>query len=208
MGTIDITQAPDFSSALSHSSELTYSPKNKTNIYDPDTSVSTKEQNTDFGSVTISWRESEKTQALSSNTTVFDVAAYILEKMGELSTMKLHKLIYYCQAWSLVWDEMPLFSEPIEAWANGPVVRGLFNYHKGHFLISRIEIGNSSCLTDNQKDTIDKVLEFYGDKSSQWLIDLTHMEDPWREARKGLSISERGARVIELDAIAGYYSSL
>ena len=33
---------------------------------------------------------------------VFDVAKYILEKEGKLSTMKLQKLCYYCQAWSLV----------------------------------------------------------------------------------------------------------
>ena len=33
---------------------------------------------------------------------VFDVAAYILKKTGPSSIMKLHKLTYYAQAWSLV----------------------------------------------------------------------------------------------------------
>src|SRR5260221_11586367 len=61
---------------------------------------------------------------------VFDVAAYIIKKMGPVSAMKLHKLIYYCQAWSLVWDERPLFQEKIEAWANGPVIRDLFVFHR------------------------------------------------------------------------------
>ncbi len=61
--------------------------------------------------------------------TVFDVAAYILEQYSAIPTMKLQKLIYYCQAWSLVWDEEPLFSEDIEAWANGPVVRSLYEAH-------------------------------------------------------------------------------
>ena len=54
--------------------------------------------------------------------TVLDVAAYILERQGSMTTMKLQKLVYYCQAWSLVWDERPLFDESIEAWANGPVL--------------------------------------------------------------------------------------
>ena len=31
--------------------------------------------------------------------------------------MKLQKLVYYSQAWSLIWDEKPLFEEEIEAWA-------------------------------------------------------------------------------------------
>ena len=33
---------------------------------------------------------------------VNDVAVYILEKSNTMSTMKLQKLVYYCQAWSLV----------------------------------------------------------------------------------------------------------
>lgn len=33
---------------------------------------------------------------------VFDVAAYVLEKMGPMSAMKLQKLVYYSQAWALV----------------------------------------------------------------------------------------------------------
>ena len=40
-------------------------------------------------------------------TTVHDVAAYILQKLGKMTTMKLQKLVYYSQAWSLVWDEKP-----------------------------------------------------------------------------------------------------
>ena len=55
-----------------------------------------------------------------------DVAAYILKKCGNMSHMKLQKLMYYAQAWSLVWDEEPLFPERIEAWVNGPVVRPLY----------------------------------------------------------------------------------
>lgn len=57
---------------------------------------------------------------------VFDVAKYILEVKGTMSTMKLQKLCYYAQAWSLVWDDKPLFGEEFEAWANGPVCRELF----------------------------------------------------------------------------------
>jgi uncharacterized phage-associated protein len=54
-----------------------------------------------------------------------DVAAYILSRQGRMTAMKLQKLVYYSQAWSVVWDERPLFPEKIEAWANGPVVRDL-----------------------------------------------------------------------------------
>ncbi len=139
---------------------------------------------------------------------VFDVSSYILNKTGSITTMKLQKLVYYCQAWSLVWDEKPLFKEQIEAWANGPVVKELFAFHRGMFDISSVAIGNQDLLNKNQKETIDAVIDYYGNKSSQWLIDLTHSEKPWRKARSGLSMTDRSNRVISLDDIAEYYSSL
>jgi len=137
-----------------------------------------------------------------------DVSAYILNKLGSMTTMKLQKLVYYCQAWSLVWDEQPLFRENIEAWANGPVVRELFNYHRGQYLISSVVTGNPDLIDEITKETIDAVIDYYGNKPSQWLSDLTHMEDPWKMTRIGLSEMERGNRIIGLDIIAEYYGSL
>jgi uncharacterized phage-associated protein len=139
---------------------------------------------------------------------VLDVAAYILEKQGTMTTMKLQKLVYYSQAWSLVWDEEPLFDEPIEAWANGPVVRKLFDAHRGHFKIHPGDInGNPKKLNIVQRDTIDAILRDYGLKTSQWLSDLTHSERPWAEARQGLKPGERGNSIISLDSMAEYYEA-
>jgi len=142
--------------------------------------------------------------------TAHDVALYILTKLGAITTMKLHKLLYYCQAWSLVWDEKPMFKDRIEAWANGPVVSSIFPYHRGLFVVnaSDFSLGNTNILTLEQRETIDGVLGFYGDKSAQWLVNLTHTESPWIEARKGLSPDERGHSQITLDSMAEYYSGL
>ena len=156
----------------------------------------------------VTWEESHGQNLEMPKIQVFDVAAYILEKMGTMTTMKLQKLVYYSQAWSLVWDEKKLFEEDIEAWANGPVIKDLFDYHRGTYEISSMPIGNPRLLNQEQRDTIDAVLEYYGDKSAQWLIELTHMEDPWIQARKELPPLERGNKVISLDTIADYYSSL
>ena len=155
-----------------------------------------------------SWKGAQNPEPEPPRVRVFDVAAYILDKMEQMTTMKLQKLVYYSQVWSLVWDEKPLFEENIEAWANGPVVRDLFDYHRGMYEISAMPIGNPRLLNQVQQETVDAVLEYYGDKSAQWLIELTHMEDPWVQARKGLPKLERGNRIISLDAMADYYSSL
>ncbi len=142
---------------------------------------------------------------------VLDVASYILGKQPKkesLTAWKLQKLVYYCQAWSLVWDEQPLFKEKILAWANGPVVKELYNQHKGMFYVKELLKGNSGNLSANQKDTVDHVLKAYGDKSAQWLSDLTHRELPWIEARHGLNPGERGEVEIQLATMDEYYSSV
>ncbi len=153
----------------------------------------------------------QKGNAKNSPISVFDVAVYILKKLDKpCSTMKLHKLLYYCQAWSMVWDERPLFTQKIEAWANGPVIRTLFNFHKGMYdiSISKLLIGDERNLSIDQKETVDAVLNFYGDKTAQWLINQTHFEKPWREARVGMEPDDRGDNVISLDSMYEYYSSL
>ncbi len=107
----------------------------------------------------------------------FDVAAYILQKYPKkdpVTAWKLQKLVYYCQAWSLVWDERPLFKEKLLAWANGPVVRELYTQHKGSFYVSKLSKGTTDNLSVNQKDTIEHVLRAYGDKTAQWLSDHTY----------------------------------
>ena len=141
---------------------------------------------------------------------VFDVAAYILQVLGPVTHMKLQKLVYYAQAWSLVWDESPIFNDRIEAWANGPVVPKLFARLKGKFKVAKTDLraGDPNKLDPTQKETLRLVIDFYGPKSSQWLSDLTHMEDPWKDARAGLAPGERGSNEITTDTMAWYYGSL
>ena len=145
--------------------------------------------------------------------TVFDVARYILARLGEdrklpVTTWKLQKLVYYSQAWSLVWDDAPLFEEPIQAWANGPVCPALYAEHRGNFQISEIGKGNPETLSKSQSETINVVLRHYGEKSAQYLSELTHLERPWIEARGNLKPGERGANEISLELMAEYYGGL
>jgi len=139
---------------------------------------------------------------------VFDVAAYILKQKAPMTAMKLQKLLYYSQAWSLVWDEEPMFTERIEAWANGPVVPELYDWHRGSFKLENCSRGDENVLTSEQRETLEAVLSAYGDQTSQWLSDLTHSEEPWKSARKGLAPGQWGRREISHAAMAEYYGSL
>lgn len=141
---------------------------------------------------------------------VFDVAKFILNKTGTITAMKLQKLVYYCQSWSLAWDDVPLFDEEFQAWANGPVCVELFNKHRGLFIVdpsvfNDIEDYN---FTQNEIETIESVLEHYGNKEPHWLSELTHKEMPWKEARKGYSPGDYCNNVISKDSMQHYYGGL
>lgn len=142
--------------------------------------------------------------------TVFDVAKYILEQCGQMSTMKLQKLCYYAQAWSLAWTEQPLFAEEIQAWANGPVCPALFFRHRGKFLIDATElgVGDVSQLSQDQIDTIDHVLAHYGSWEPYALREQTHSEAPWKDARHGLPDDALSSTVISQESMGEYYGNL
>ena len=141
---------------------------------------------------------------------VFDVAKYILEKKGRMSTWKLQKLVYYSEAWSLVWDEKSLFDDDFEAWANGPVVRALFNAHKGRLFIeaSDLKRGDAATLDPDARETIDAVARDYGDYSGRELSEIAHSERPWKDARGDLSAGEPSSSVIDRDIMMDYYTGL
>ena len=141
---------------------------------------------------------------------VLDVADYILSKQGDLSTWKLQKLCYYAQAWTYTWTYKPLFSEEIQAWANGPVCPVLFNAHRGRYVVSRTNIsgGNSERLTDDQKNCIDVVLDHYGNWQPYELREQTHAEKPWIKARKDIPDGERSNNPIPIEDMGKYYGSL
>lgn len=101
-----------------------------------------------------------------------------------------------------------MFNEDFEAWANGPVCRRLYDFHKGHFEICRVPEGSAEAIAEDQREAIDVVLRYYGDRDPQWHSDLTHLEDPWKEARVGLAPGQRGSSIIDKESMALYYGGL
>ena len=49
-----------------------------------------------------------------------------------ISNLKMQKLLYYAQAWHLVNFRQRLFSDPIEAWDLGPVIRSVYSKYRKH----------------------------------------------------------------------------
>ena len=141
---------------------------------------------------------------------VFDVAKYILSKCGKMSTWKLQKLCYYSQAWHIAWTEKPLFCEEFQAWANGPVCPELFYEHQGKFMIDEDNFckGDISRITEDERESIDIVLESYGSREPYDLREQSHSELPWKNARGNLPESARCQNIITKESMGEYYGSL
>jgi uncharacterized phage-associated protein len=142
--------------------------------------------------------------------TVFDVAKYILERNGEMTAMKLQKLCYYAQAWTLAWDEVPLFDEDFEAWENGPVCPALFREHKKRLVIpvgffDGLAAGG---LSDAQRENVDIVLREIGHREPHELSSMTHNERPWAETRGDTPLGWPCDRAIPKELMRDYYSGL
>ena len=141
---------------------------------------------------------------------VFDVAKYILQRTGKISTWKLQKLCYYSQAWTLAWTGKPLFEEEFEAWQNGPVCRELFARHKGEYAVDESIVSDADidALSDDEKDSINVVLDTYGNKEPYELRAMSHEESPWKNARRGLGDFDYSTEIITKTAMSNYYGDL
>lgn len=149
---------------------------------------------------------------------IHDACDYIVTKVCEggesLNALKLQKLMYYVQAWHLAFYKRPLFDGKFQAWIHGPVSRELYD----RFAVSkslysdvrpedrRAEFDLDS-LDPTEKDHIDNVLEVYAKFTGTQLEEMTHLEEPWREARKGIRPSERCEKEISEEMMTRFYAA-
>lgn len=142
---------------------------------------------------------------------ILDVAEYILEKKGYVSTMKLQKLAFYSNALSLVETHRPLFPETFQAWVNGPVSLELYRRHRGRLIIGSGSIAPNpkivQPLSAHERSFVDRTLHVLGDYEGDQLSGLSHGEAPWSDARQGCGDSDRCSVVISNEAIEGFYAS-
>lgn len=135
-----------------------------------------------------------------------DVAAAILARTGSITRMKLQKLVYYSQAWQLVFHHAPLFEDRIEAWAEGPVTRVLNDAHHGLYNVAKWPQGRPENLTSEEIHTVDWVVAKYSHFSAEALSRMSHMDSPWRVARGIVPDGGRSTEEIPREQIRSFYS--
>lgn len=148
--------------------------------------------------------------------TINNITDYIItcikgeDNKASLSNLKLQKLLYYVQAWSLGINGEVMFDDDFEAWVHGPVNRSIFErFQDTKILYSEIDledrINPNVELTEDDEEFVEYILENYGGMSGAALERLTHQEKPWLEARGDLPRYERCTNLISRKTMKEYY---
>ncbi|WP_176557783.1 Panacea domain-containing protein [Sporolactobacillus terrae] len=114
-----------------------------------------------------------------------DVANKILqladkENIG-ISNLKLQKLLYFAQAYSIAKTGDPLIDQDFEAWTYGPVVPSIYRKYKEYGYHSIPKSNEKINLDDNQNEIINTVFSQLGNMNPFDLVDITHKHKPWKK---------------------------
>ena len=127
-----------------------------------------------------------------------DVAAVVRQRLPDVPSKKLHKLLYYAQGHHLAAFHRPLFVETVSAFDMGPVVGQLWWAEKNEGSVPA-----SAELDEAELNTVGYVLARYGGMSGRDLEILSHQEQPWRRA--DLTREPGGSVRIERDWMEAYF---
>ncbi len=120
---------------------------------------------------------------------------------ADMTNMKVQKLLYYAQSLHLALFDEPLFQEEIQAWRYGPVCPPAYFFYS-EFEAEQLPIPSKEII-DNisspEKQLLEEVWQYFGEYHPYSLSDMTHLEFPWKKARKGRSPKERSTEPILLE---------
>lgn len=139
-----------------------------------------------------------------------DIANFFIDltnSMDEchITNMKVNKLVYFAQAWSMVKYNKKLFDENIEAWKYGPVIPSVYNAFKicgSQNIAATYGDYNQDIFSSEELDLLVDVALTYGKYEAFVLRDMTHEDaGPWDRVYE-----ERKNNVIPDELIKNYYS--
>jgi uncharacterized phage-associated protein len=125
-----------------------------------------------------------------------------------ITNLKLQKLLYYAQGWILALADRPLFDDRIEAWPHGPVVPPVYGeFKKWQWNPIAENPGVPELLAPNIIAHLDEIMQVYGVLTAFHLERLTHKEEPWLEARKGLAPDAPCNEIIKPESMRRYFKA-
>ena len=122
---------------------------------------------------------------------------YYAEKGVHMDEMKMHKLMYFSQRESLMYNKERLFDATFYGWKYGPVLTEV----RSEFGMLRPFADVRGSVSAKTMELLKSVLNRYGSLSSWKLSSLSHEEFSWKKSRVGLEANEDGNVELALDAM-------
>lgn len=103
-----------------------------------------------------------------------------------ISIMSLLKLIYIAHGWNLEMRNVPLFSNKIEAWQYGPVIRDVYDtFRPNGVSLNRNDPAFPTVVEIAVTSFLEEIYQIYGHMSAFRLSEITHqVGGPWETATK------------------------
>ena len=139
-----------------------------------------------------------------------NIVRYIILLCVEITPLALQKLLYYAQGFYMAFNGTFLFDEDCEAWVHGPVYRNIYKEYKcfGFDPIDDDIESQNYRLNQIEAEVLERICLYFGCYSGKVLEKMTHVESPWKNARKGLDENEGSDRVITKEAILEYFDNI
>ena len=147
-----------------------------------------------------------------------DVANYVISlasnnvigddgEVEGVTNLKLQKILYFIEAYSLAVAGKSLFPDSIEAWEYGPVIPSVYHKFKTFGSSPIIQKETKVKVDEKTASLISDVWNTFNKYSASRLVDITHRHDPWKNtyaknSKSGLKTS------ISRDEMKKYYKGL
>lgn len=95
----------------------------------------------------------------------------------EVGNLRIQKLLYFIQAYTLVKFGCPAFEAEIEAWPYGPVVPEVYFAYKNNYFLDSLEAEIQ--LDSGVEEAIVTIVNAFRDWKDFQLVDLTHSYETW-----------------------------
>lgn len=149
---------------------------------------------------------------------IISVAKYLLtladSSTDKINPLKLQKLLYYCEGWTLAITNKELFPrENFQAWIHGPVnVRTYHEFSTTYGMFDPIATPRAAPLDASvpveQRAIIERVFEVYNQYTGSELEMMTHAEKPWLEARGTLQPNMHSDAIIDKETMRIEFSHI
>ena len=155
-------------------------------------------------------------ESIHNELSVIDIAQFFSKKES-MSHKKLQKLVYYAYAWYIA-----LYNEDsskiehrlcndaeFEAWVHGPVCRKLYNICSDSYgFVPQFDGKLNPLLCGEIKKFLENIYKTFGKYTGDELESMTHLEQPWQNARDNLPASIPSNKLILESDMFCYYNNL